>query len=448
MIGSSRVRWQLIGWLFVLSTIAYLDRVNMSVAGALLARDYGFDKVQLGLILSAFVLGYALWQAPAGRVADLLGPRRTLALGALWWAVFSSLSAALPVGPLAFAAFLAVRFALGAGEAVMYPASNRVVAVWMPIRERGLATGVIFTGVGIGTAIASPLVTRVMLQYGWRASFPACGVLGLVVGGIWFLVARDTPDASDRVSPEERALIRRGIPASVAAAPLSWTRIVRDRNVLLLTLSYFCYGYAAYIFFTWFYIYLSEARHLDLRTTARYAMLPGLGMAVGSSLGGVINDRLTTRFGRRVGRCGLACVAIALAAAFLAVGPTIASARVASVVLAGGVGALYLAQSSFWSVSADIAGPSAGAVSGVMNMGAQFGGVVTASLTPWIGVHHGWPASFFTAAALCVVGAAAWTAVCPDREILSDASVVPAAAGDDAREGVRRPMTRALPGPP
>ncbi len=421
MTSRGAVRWQLVGWLFLLSTVAYLDRVNMSVAADFLGRDYGFTHQRFGWILSAFTFGYMLCQAPAGRIADLLGPRRTLAFGAVWWAMLTSLSAAVPGGPLAFVLFLIVRFALGAGEAVMYPASNRVVAVWIPVPERGLATGLIFTGVGIGTAVAAPLVTAVMLRFGWRASFPVCGALGLAVGGIWYLVARDSPAAHGTITPAERQLIRDGVPPSVAAPPLAWQDILLDRNVALLTLSYFCYGYAAYIFFSWFYVYLSDARHLDLRAAARYAMLPGLGMALGSASGGWLNDRLTKRFGRRVGRCGVASTAIMLAAVFIAVGPTVTSARLASVILAGGVAALYLAQSSFWSVSADIAGPSAGAVSGVMNMGAQFGGVVTAPLTPWIGDHYGWSASFFAAAALCVVGAVAWIGVRPQREILSRA---------------------------
>jgi ACS family glucarate transporter-like MFS transporter len=340
-----------------------------------------------------------------------------LAFAALWWALFSTLSAAVPTVPFALALFLVVRFALGAGEAVMYPASNRIVAVWIPIRERGLATGLIFTGVGIGTALASPLVSAVMLRYGWRASFPVCGALGLLVGGAWYVSARDSPDQSDRVSPEEHAHIRAGIPPGTTAPPLAWWDILSDRNVGLLTLSYFCYGYAAYIFFTWFYNYLSTTRDLDLHASARYAMLPGLGMALGSGCGGWLNDRLTKRFGRRAGRCGVASAAIMLAAAFIALGPTVASPRLAAIILAGGAGTLYLAQSSFWSVSADIAGPSAGAVSGVMNMGAQFGGVITASLTPLIGEHFGWSVSFFTAAALCVVGALAWLGVRPDQEI-------------------------------
>src|SRR6202035_3963188 len=137
-------------------------------------------------------------------------------------------------------------------------------------------------------------------------------------------------------------------------------------------------------------------------------------------------------YGPRIGRCYLASVVIALAAVFLAFGGEVDSARLASVVVGGGAGALYLAQSSFWSVTADIAGSSSGSVSGFMNMGAQIGGAATATLTPAIASHFGWTASFLVAAALCSLGAVAWTLIDPERKLEApppDAASLPAAPG-------------------
>ncbi len=421
---TGRVRWTLIAWLFGLSAVAYLDRVNISIAGKLIAAEYGFTNQQLGWVFSSFVLGYALFQAPSGRVADRFGARRALTWAAIWWAGFSALAALLPTVPFILPLLMVVRFALGAGESIVYPASNRIVSRWIPVPERGLANGLIFMGVGVGAGITPPLITAVMLRYGWRASFLVCALIGLAAGAVWLMIARDSPDDHPWVSAPERALIRAGIPAAVSAPPLPWRTIGTNRNVQLLTLSYFCYGYSAYIFFTWFFIYLSTVRGLDLKVSAVYAMLPFLAMAAGSGLGGLLSDRLSARYGRRVGRCGLAVVGIGLAAVFIAAGTQVESARLATVILAGGAGSLYLAQSSFWSVSADIAGSSAGAVSGVMNMGAQIGGVVTASLTPWVADRFGWTGSFLVAAGLCVVGAAAWIGVQPEEPV--GAEVTPA----------------------
>jgi ACS family glucarate transporter-like MFS transporter len=141
-------------------------------------------------------------------------------------------------------------------------------------------------------------------------------------------------------------------------------------------------------------------------------------MVACSLSGGAINDALSRAYGKRVGRCGVGFLALLLAAAFLVLGSRAASPSVASIVLSGGAGALYLSQSSYWSVTADIAGGSAGSASGFMNMGAQFGGALTASLTPAIAQQYGWKSSFLVAAVLSVAGGIAWLLVDPERLLI------------------------------
>jgi len=437
-VGSTHVRWLLVFWLFVLSAVAFLDRVNISIAGKSLAAEYHLSNVQLGWVFSAFLIGYALFQTPGGRLADQLGPRRVLAAGVVWWGVFTALTAAVPAtisGALVL--FVAIRFLLGAGEAVVYPASNQFVARWIPENERGLANGWIFAGVGAGAGLSPPLITFIMVHYGWRASFWACAVIGLVAGAVWYVISRDSPAEHKSVSPAELELIQSGLtlktkePIGTSRALLPWKSVVTSKEVLAVTLSYFSFGYVAWIFFSWFYIYLAQVRGLNLKASAFYAMLPFIAMATCCPLGGVISDRLTRSRGARTGRCVFAAVVIAIAAVFLALGSEVESARLASIVLAGGAGALYLAQSSFWSVTAHIAGASSGSVSGFMNMGAQIGGAVTASLTPWIASRFGWTASFLVAAALCVLGALAWLLVDPSRAL----AVTEKAAPELGRQG-------------
>lgn len=420
--STSHVRWFLIFWLFLLSVVAFLDRVNISIAGSSLAAAYHLSHVQLGWIFSAFLAGYALFQTPGGRLADRLGPRRVLAGGVIWWGIFTALTAAVPSGVRgALILFVSVRFLLGVGEAVVYPASNQFVARWIPTEERGIANGWIFAGVGAGAGLSPPLITYVMLHYGWRSSFYLCAAIGLVAGLVWFIVARDTPDEHSMVSASEMALIRSGLSARNLQMQerklVGWGTVLKSREVLAITISYFSFGYVAWIFFSWFYIYLAQVRGLNLKASAFYAMLPFLAMAACCPLGGTISDRLTRSHGPRIGRCYLAAVVLAAAAIFLLLGAKVDSARLASVVLAGGAGALYLAQSSFWSVTADIAGSSSGSVSGFMNMGAQIGGAVTASLTPAIASRFGWTASFLVAAALCMLGATAWIFVDPKQTL-------------------------------
>jgi ACS family glucarate transporter-like MFS transporter len=420
-----RVRWFLMFWLFVLGAVSYLDRVNVSIAGTALAEEYHLSQVQLGSIFSAFLIGYALFQTPGGWLADRLGPRYVLTIGVVWWGIFTALTASLSSTIAgALTCLILIRFLLGAGEAIIYPACNRFVSQWIPSQERGLANGLIFAGVGAGTAAAPIFVTYLMIHHGWRAPFWASAILGLIVGLVWYIAARDSPEKHSLISPAELSYIQRfraskPVTSSTAentpSSGLSWQQIVTNKNILAVTLSYFCFGYVAWIFFSWFYIYLAKVRGLDLKTSAFYSTLPPLAIVACSLSGGAICDAMTKTYGKRIGRCGVACFALLLASIILLLGSRVANAPLASIVLSGGVGALYLAQSSYWSVTADIAGNSAGLASGFMNMGAQLGGALTASLTPAIAQRYGWTSSFLVAAIFSAVGGLVWLLVDPDR---------------------------------
>jgi ACS family glucarate transporter-like MFS transporter len=429
--GLSRVRWFLVGWIFVLSAVSYLDRVNISIAGSSIASEFGLTTVQLGTVFSAFLFGYALFQTAGGWLADRYGPRRVLTAGALWWGVFTSLTAFVsPKAGSALVLLIATRFLLGAGEAVMFPGSNQFVSRWIPAQEQGIVNGIVFAGVGVGAGVTPALIAYVMEHYGWRWSFWISAILGLLVGAIWYLVARDTPEQHKGVSAGELAYIR-GVThdASAGAAQtngarmvkkaikVSWSTILRSREVWAITLAYFSYGYIAWIFFAWFFTYLAKVRGLNLKSSAFYTTLPFIAMAICSPLGGAISDKLVARYGQRVGRCVMPVFGLVLSAIFLVLGARSAEPRIAGVVLAGGAGALYLSQSSFWAVTASISRGSSGMVSGFMNTGNQLGGMLTAQLTPIIALRWNWSRPFFVAAAFAIVGAAAWLFIDPTRTL-------------------------------
>jgi MFS transporter, ACS family, glucarate transporter len=203
-----------------------------------------------------------------------------------------------------------------------------------------------------------------------------------------------------------------------------------------LMVSYFGFLYVAWIYFSWFFIYLAQVRGFDLKASARYTMLPFLSMTIFCLVGGGMSDRLTRKFGVRVGRCGLAAGGSLLTAFFLVLGSQVRSPQLAAIILAGGAGALYLSQSSYWSASIDIAGPSSGVFSSIVNMGGQIGGAVTASLTPWIAQRFGWTTSFATGAALAVICAICWIAVHPERPITVDASCGPLSTPSTGHSGL------------
>jgi ACS family glucarate transporter-like MFS transporter len=433
----ARVRLLLSAWLFVLSGVAFLDRTNISIAGLQISHEYHLDNQRLGWIASAFLIGYAAFQVPAGWVAARFGPRKVLSLGVLWWGFVTALTALIP-GSISHAVIVLVgiRFALGIGEAVVYPASNQFVMRWIPTQERGFVNGLIFAGVGVGSGLTPPLLTWLIMHHGWRSAFWFSAIVGILAGTVWWSISRDRPELHPWVSRQELALIRNDLAVPLAASgrnvetlppaagvnTIPWRAILHRRDLLALMVSYFGFLYVAWIYFSWFFIYMAQVRGFDLKASARYTMLPFLSMTVFCLVGGSMSDSLTRKFGLRVGRCGLAAGACVLTAFFLVVGSQVHSPQLAALILAGGAGALYLSQSSYWSASIDIAGTSSGVFSSIVNMGGQIGGAVTASLTPWIAQRFGWTTSFATAAALAMVGAICWIAVHPERPLVMDAS--------------------------
>jgi len=414
-----QVRTLLVLWLFLLSAVGFMDRTNISIAGPAIRSELRLDDVHLGWVFSAFLLGYAAFQVVGGWLAYRFGPRLVLAAGVLWWGLFTALTTVahselrhvLPI-------LILIRFALGAGEAVTYPASNQFVAKWIPVSERGRANGWIFAGVGSGAGLTIPVLTWINSHYGWRASFWFSAAAGVVVGLAWYGLARDVPEEHPRVSLDELKYIQENRYAEGSRGAddhVSWGAAIFNRNVAALTLSYFAFGYVAWIFFSWFFIYMATVRGLNLKASALVSMIPFIAMTVCCLGGGFISDRLSKTIGLRWGRGGIAVVSFALTAVFLVVGARVSGPYAASMILAGGAGALYLSQSSFWAVSADIAGTRSGVVSGIMNMGCQIGGAVTASLTPYIASRMGWIAAFVCAAILAAGGGALWLLVDPGR---------------------------------
>src|SRR5271168_823126 len=158
------IRYLLAIWLFVLSAIAFLDRTNVSIAGIQISREFGIDNARLGWVISAFLIGYAAFQIPAGLLVHRFGSRLVLTFAVLWWGLFSVLTTLVPPGVGGSLVMLViVRFSLGAGEAAMYPAASQFVERWFPIEERGKANGIIFGGVGVGSGVTQPIVTAIIL---------------------------------------------------------------------------------------------------------------------------------------------------------------------------------------------------------------------------------------------------------------------------------------------
>jgi MFS transporter, ACS family, glucarate transporter len=434
----TRIRFFVCSWLFVLSAFSFVDRTSVSIAGPALLTQFGIGNQQLGWIASAFLIGYASFQVPAGVLAVRFGPRRVLTFGVLTWAACNVCTALLPTGfSRAILLLIAVRCALGVAEAVIMPGANQFVARWVPQKERGFVNGLIFAGVGAGAGLTPPLLTWIILRFSWRAAFWFDAVLGLVGATVWWTIARDKPEDHPAVSLAERQEISAGLTSISAGAvspavidqiddrtedqdgdrTVNWRAIFSRIDLPAMMFSYFAYGYTAWVFFSWFYLYMAQARGLDLRTSAYFTMLPFLCMTVFSLAGGVVSDRLSRAVSLKAGRCWLACAAMLATAVFLVAGSRVHAPFAAAVLLALGAGCLYFSQSSFWSVSTDLAGKNSGVFSALVNMSCQIGAALTASFTPWLALHFSWKMPFTVAAAFVFAGALSWLLVNPQRPL-------------------------------
>lgn len=171
----TRIRWRVVALLATIAALTYIDRLNLSIAGTYVQEEFAFSTETMGWVLSAFVLGNALFHVPGGWLGDCYGPRTVLTFVILWWSVFTAATAIAPrlplVGWFGLAwSFAVVRFLLGMGEAAAFPNINRVSAFWIGQSQRGLANSIFVAGIGAGGVLTPLAITAIMQHWGWRIS--------------------------------------------------------------------------------------------------------------------------------------------------------------------------------------------------------------------------------------------------------------------------------------
>src|SRR6202163_3965847 len=200
----SHVRWVVLLLLCLMYLITYLDRVSLSNTAPLISKEYGFSKVTMGVIFSAFIWAYALFQVPGGWLGDRFGPRKVLTI----IMAYRTVIAALTTAAMGFSSFWAVRFMLGVGEAGAFPTATRAMQIWFPRQERGFVQGITHAASRFGAAVGPPLAVAIMIHYGWRVVFYVIGFISLVWSLLFSLIYRNTPEEHKHVSRSEIALIR------------------------------------------------------------------------------------------------------------------------------------------------------------------------------------------------------------------------------------------------
>src|SRR6516164_8953814 len=163
-VRASRGRWYVLLMISAMYLITYLDRVNISTAAPLISKEYGFDKITMGFIFSAFVWAYAAFQVPGGWLSDKFGARGVLGGIVTYWSIMTAATA----GAFNAVSFIVVRFLFGVGEAGAFPGATRAMQLWYPPSERGFVQGITHSASRFGAAIAPPFVVLIMSQFGWR----------------------------------------------------------------------------------------------------------------------------------------------------------------------------------------------------------------------------------------------------------------------------------------
>lgn len=416
------VRWNILAVLVAMSFVAYVLRTNMSVAGESMMGELGLSQVELGMVLAAFAWGYALFQFPGGVFGDIFGPRRVLTWIAVCWGIANLAIGLVPGADLAgpgvlLVSLIALRFAMGVVQAPVFPVVAGTIRNWFPPGGWALPNALSNAGLTLGAAATGPLIAWLAVTVGWRLSFILTAPLGFVVALVWWRYGRDFPTEHPGVGDAESAFIKAGREPIVAEEPGAWKRVLRDRNVILLTVSYFCMNYVFYIFFNWFFIYLVQVRGFATLEGGFLATLPWLVGAVGAVIGGVWSDALSKSRGIRIG-CRLpGIVSLVLIAGLLWAGAAATNAYLAVALLALCFGCTQLSDPAYWSAITSVAGRHTAAAAGILNMGGNVVGGFGAILVPLVAERFGWVAALSTGSLMAVVAAVLWLFIRADEPL-------------------------------
>ncbi len=419
----TRARYVLIGLLFLHTVNTYMDRAVISSAANSIQSDLGISRQMMGYIFGAFAIGYALFQMPAGGLADLIGARKVLTWVVSFWSAFTMLSGA------AFnaASLLIIRFLFGVGEAGAFPGATSALYKWVPARERGIAQGLFHSGARVGAALSLLLMPLLIAAVGWRLTFVLNGAAGLVWATAWWLWFRDSPREHKSVNEEELRYIEEGLAETAKSSErLPFGQIVTSGNMLLAMLQYIASNITNFISFSWLQPYLTDRWGASAAPYASIALVAAMfahwsSGALVTFLHGrgwpVASRRLPAAAGFFLSVCGLL-----LTTQMNEAGPL-------TFVLCFSAAAFgaEMTISPSWAFCMDIGGGKSGAVSGAMNMMGNLGAALSAIIFPYFVAHVTMPYfavatgtanSFFVfAACMNAVGATAWLFMNPRRKL-------------------------------
>lgn len=397
-------RWRLVLLLMVICFVAHFNRQSMPVAADLrIMEQYGISTTSMGGVYSAFLIAYTLCMIPGGWLIDSRGPRFALQMVCFGSAIFVVLTGCVglvvPSGEWAVVAFVAIRALMGMLSAPLHPAAATAVSLHIPAADRSAANGWVTGAALLGVASTFVLFGGLIDRIDWPAAFILAGLMTLTLGALW------TVYAPRHASQRQIAVHAQ---ASVTLGPGSFLR--RNKNLLLLTLSYAAVGYFQYLFFYWVHYYFDGVLKLGNDESRVYATYPPLAMALTMPLGGWMSDRIQSRFSVRAARAGLAGTAMATSAGLLLLGLFTDDTFWIVTWLTLALGALGAAEGAFWVTAVEVGGRRGGLSASIFNTGGNAGGILSPIITPWISdtLGFGWQAGIAVGSLVCLSGAVLW----------------------------------------
>jgi sugar phosphate permease len=422
--------------LVLAGVVNYIDRATLAVANPLIRNEMGLSVADMGYLLSAFLWSYAFSQLPTGAMVDKLGPRVLLTIGLSLWSLAQLLAGFVQ----SFGQFFAARILLGIGEAPQFPTGARVVRDWFNPRDRGLATGVFNCASTLGTAIAVPLLTFLMLAFGWRWMFGIMGIAGLLVAALWFVVYRN-PQHLPLTADEDTYRTQGDPPGQRTKVTFAeWKQLFRFRTTWGMIGGYFGCIYLTWIYTAWLPGYLEMQRHMSVKGTGIYAAIPFAWGVVGGVLGGYLADILVRRgvspMGSRKYPAAIALLGTAIC--------TVAAAYVQSNWLAiafisASLFLVYVTSTCAWALSSVGAPTNCTASIGAMqNFGGYLGGALAPTVTGLIVQETGsFVPALVVGGVIGVISAASYMFVVKDPITAADLGVAASESGPVGLAGVR-----------
>ena len=404
--------------------ITYLDRACIASLAPGIMRDLGLTTVQMGYVFTVFQLAYALFEIPTAWWADRKGTRSVLSRIVIWWSFLTAATGAA----FSYPALLVIRFLFGAGEAGAWPCVARTFSRWIPRRERGTVQGIFFAGAHLVGGLTPALVLWSLQFLSWRGIFVLFGAVGFVWVAVWRAWFRNDPSEHPAVNAAElQAIVADRLPEGAHAVGREyWRALVVNRTMIALSIMYIPNCMMFYFCITWLPTYLRLRHGFDATSLGIFSGLPLIVSMPGDLLGGVVTDRLASRYGLRIGRCGLGAVAYVIVGLTLLAAARSSTPVVAAALIAMATGVTMFTLGAAWATVIEVGRDHVGVVGATMNsvgnLAAMLNPLIVAYSVQWFG---SWNVPLYLMGALFLAGAFCWTVVDPTRPIFAAGPMPP-----------------------